>query len=77
MQWLQYGVLLERLQEREEARWGTTAHVLVDVDEVGGRGRWGGLKIATKTVFRGGSGGAASDGVSGGLMEIGGKGMGE
>ena len=41
MQWFQYGVLLERLREREEGRRGTAAHVLVDIDEVGGRG--GGL----------------------------------
>lgn len=34
MQWFQYGVLLERLQHREELRFGTAAGVLVDVDEV-------------------------------------------
>ena len=34
MQWFQYGVLLERLQHREELRFGTAAGVLVDIDEV-------------------------------------------
>ena len=34
MQGFQHGVLLERLREREEMRFGTSAGVLVEVEEV-------------------------------------------